>query len=59
MDSETDSKADEKMDVLKVENEILSKKLENIEESLTLCQQKAVPSISQAASDSIVMDLLS
>jgi len=54
-----DTKTEENMEALKVENKILSKKLENIGESLTLCQQKVVPDISQAASDSILRELLS
>ena len=49
----------EQVEALKLENKILSKKLENIGESLAFCEQKVVPEVSQAASDSILQELLS
>eukprot|EP00090_Calanus_glacialis_P031584 TRINITY_DN5244_c0_g1_i2.p1 TRINITY_DN5244_c0_g1~~TRINITY_DN5244_c0_g1_i2.p1 ORF type:complete len:424 (-),score=136.06 TRINITY_DN5244_c0_g1_i2:92-1201(-) len=57
MDQETQS--GEQVEALKLENDILSKKLENVEEYLVLCEQKVVPEVSQAASDSILQELLS
>jgi len=54
-----DSQTEEQTEALKLENKILSKKLENVEESLTSCEQKVVPDVSQAASDSILQELLS
>ena len=57
MDQETQT--GEQVEALKLENEILSKKLENVGESLALCEQKVVPEVSQAASDSILQELLS
>ena len=50
---------------MKVDNEILSKKIENLETALALCQsndelgQKDDPEVSKLASDSIIKDLLS
>ena len=57
MDQETQT--GEQVEALKLENKILSKKLENIRESLAFCEQKVVPEVSQAASDSILQELLS
>ena len=57
MDQETQT--GEQVEALKLENEILSKKLENVGESLALCEQKVVPEVSQAASDSKLQELLS
>lgn len=56
MDQETESK---EVEALKLENDNLNKKLENVEDSLALCEQKVVPEVSQAASDSILQELLS
>ena len=49
----------EQVEALKLENKISSKKLENIGESLAFCEQKVLPEVSQAASDSILQELLS
>ena len=51
---------DEKMDTMRVENEILTKKLENLEENLALCENKGVvPSISRSTSNLLINELLS
>ena len=49
----------EEVEALKLENDILSKKLENVEDALVLCEKKVVPEVSKAASDSILQELLS
>jgi hypothetical protein len=50
---------EEQVEAMRVENEVLGQKLENIGESLALCEKKVVPVVSQAASDSILQELLS
>ena len=49
----------ENAEALKLENEILNKKLENISNSLQLCEEKESPDVNEDASDSILQELLS
>ena len=54
--------ASDKKTNLKVENEILTKKLTNIETALKLCQNKEInqnPILSKESSDTLIKDLLS
>ena len=48
---------------MKIDNEILSKKIENLETALALCQgnddMSKADSVTKLASDSIIKDLLS
>ena len=54
--------ASDKKTNLKVENEILTKKLTNIETALKFCQNKEInqnPILSKESSDTLIKDLLS
>ena len=50
---------DKKTNTLMVDNEILTKKVENLEASLLECQGDEVSEVNQTASESIIKDLLS